>query len=313
MLNNIKSEKDWEKDTYTSVSQYNDWFQNVAPRVYESNFNVITNRVKELVLKSNKFRTIDANLIKENPADIEILRMCTSPPLARDRLTGLSGLSSKASSFVDKLEKGKIQKKNADENIEAILKTISAMLDKNLFPWVYESREPYDSELDSASEIVADRLIASVSNTLIKNAQEQRQLHKVSQYLEGKNYVRFTGNDFEQMPVGTYSIILNVPGKKTNGDSVNIPIDVVIKSFKQDEKDIPLLMECKSAGDFTNTNKRRKEEAEKYSNLVRAYGEDINFLLFLCGYFGKTYLKYEASEGIDWVWEHRITDLDKIL
>ncbi|WP_338705179.1 hypothetical protein [Priestia aryabhattai] len=101
MLNNHKSEIEWEKDTDVSVNQYNEWFQNVAPKVYKDNFDVITNRVKELVLKSNNFRTIDVNLIKEHPANIEILRMCTSPQLVRNRLTGLSGLFSKASSFVD--------------------------------------------------------------------------------------------------------------------------------------------------------------------------------------------------------------------
>ncbi len=33
--------------------------------------------------------------------------------------------------------------------------------------------------------------------------------------------------------------------------------------------------------------------------------------LFLCGYFDSGYLGYEAAEGIDWVWEHRIDDLAK--
>jgi hypothetical protein len=33
---------------------------------------------------------------------------------------------------------------------------------------------------------------------------------------------------------------------------------------------------------------------------------------YLCGYFGSDYLGYEAAEGIDWVWEHRIDDLQKL-
>lgn len=73
----------------------------------------------------------------------------------------------------------------------------------------------------------------------------------------------------------------------------------------------PLLIEAKSAGDFTNTNKRRKEEAVKTSQLRRTYGPSIRFILFLCGYFDSGYLGYEAAEGIDWVWEHRIDDLKK--
>jgi hypothetical protein len=70
-------------------------------------------------------------------------------------------------------------------------------------------------------------------------------------------------------------------------------------------------IEAKSAGDFTNTNKRRKEEAQKMNQLRDTYGENVRYLLFLCGYFDSGYLGYEAAEGIDWVWEHRIEDLEE--
>ena len=73
--------------------------------------------------------------------------------------------------------------------------------------------------------------------------------------------------------------------------------------------DFPLLLEAKSAGDFTNVNKRRKEEAAKMGQLRHTHGDSVRFNLFLCGYFDSGYLGYEAAEGIDWVWEHRIDDL----
>ncbi|MGB8246807.1 MAG: XamI family restriction endonuclease [Chlorobium sp.] len=72
---------------------------------------------------------------------------------------------------------------------------------------------------------------------------------------------------------------------------------------------LPVFFEAKSAGDFTNTNKRRKEEAMKMSQLRSTYGRSVRFNLFLCGYFDSGYLGYEAAEGIDWVWEHRIEDM----
>ena len=63
---------------------------------------------------------------------------------------------------------------------------------------------------------------------------------------------------------------------------------------------------------MANTNKRRKEEAIKVHQLRNTYGQSVKFLLFLCGYFGSDYLGYEAAEGIDWVWEHRMDDLAKL-
>lgn len=85
---------------------------------------------------------------------------------------------------------------------------------------------------------------------------------------------------------------------------VNIPVDAVIMRKDAKEGNFPALFEAKSA-----TNKRRKEEAIKIQQLRKTYGDKITFDLFLCGYFDSGYLGYEAAEGIDWVWEHRIDDL----
>ena len=93
---------------------------------------------------------------------------------------------------------------------------------------------------------------------------------------------------------------------------MNIPVDVAVQPKKRRKNRFPILIEAKSAGDFTNTNKRRKEEATKIHQLQAAYGSDVPFVLFLCGYFGSDYLGYEAAEGIDWVWEHRMDDLAKL-
>jgi hypothetical protein len=107
---------------------------------------------------------------------------------------------------------------------------------------------------------------------------------------------------------GTYAFRMNVVvGQQRR---VNLPIDVVIQPKAPRPGRLPLLLEAKSAGDFTNVNKRRKEEATKIRQLKDTYGAGVEYLLFLCGYFDAGYLGYEAAEGLDWVWEHRITDMD---
>ena len=109
---------------------------------------------------------------------------------------------------------------------------------------------------------------------------------------------------------GTFSFRMNVPAaQEGTGRQVNISVDAVIMPKAARPGDLPLLVEAKSAGDFTNVNKRRKEEAAKMSQLRQSYGGDVGYILFLCGYFDSGYLGYEAAEGIDWVWEHRIRDL----
>ena len=112
------------------------------------------------------------------------------------------------------------------------------------------------------------------------------------------------------MPPGTFSFHLNVPvAQEGTGKSIKLPVDTVVMPKTARAGELPLLMEAKSAGDFTNVNKRRKEEATKMNQLRRTYGRNVRFIIFLCGYFNPGYLGYEAAEGIDWVWEHRINDL----
>lgn len=137
------------------------------------------------------------------------------------------------------------------------------------------------------STIVADRLCSAVANPIIRNAQEQRQLALIGDYLDRQGYRKQahpTGRPITEMEPATYTFRMNLAVGRAL--KVNIPVDVVIqpKRFRKDR--LPILIEAKSAGDFTNTNKRRKEEATKIHQLQTTYGRAVAFVLFLCGYFG---------------------------
>jgi hypothetical protein len=58
------------------------------------------------------------------------------------------------------------------------------------------------------------------------------------------------------MDAGTFAFRVNLPvgGKR----QVNIPVDVVVQPKRRRRSGFPILIEAKSAGDFTNVNKRRK-------------------------------------------------------
>jgi len=200
-----------------------------------------------------------------------------------------------------------------DRALGKIAKIIEKMADPDIFVWLQRKEPATDSEIHRAATIVADRLCGAVANPIIRNAQEKRQLAAIKTWLEGRGYKQLpagAGTRFNQMQPGTFSFRMNVPIKLTGGvQSINIPIDAVVMPKTARAKQLPVFFEAKSAGDFTNTNKRRKEEAVKMAQLRSTYGKNIRFNLFLCGYFDSGYLGYEASEGIDWVWEHRIDDL----
>jgi hypothetical protein len=198
-------------------------------------------------------------------------------------------------------------------HLNSVCRVLTLLLDHDVFPWLSEGNMPTEHERDRASTVVADRPCSAVANPIVRNAQEKRQLALIGEFLDGRGYRRFShppGKPLKQMEPATYAYRMNLPvGSELK---VNIPIDVVIQPSKLRKDRLPVLIEAKSAGDFTNTNKRRKEEATKIHQLHAAYGDGVRFILFLCGYFGGDYLGYEAAEGIDWVWEHRIDDLLKL-
>ena len=304
----------WKTDIAASVDQFNQWFMRFAPEAFRSTRVKTAGHVKAALLATSDLRSIDAATLKDNPSALSTLRMCTAPPLAVDRLIGLAGASK---NLVGRMEDGKLPTKMnaADLNAELtkLCRILSRLLDRDIFPWLDAEKDPTDHERDRASTIVADRLCSAVANPIVRNAQEQRQLKLVGDWLDARGYRKQghpSGKPLTEMEAATYTFRMNLAVGKAL--KVNIPVDVVIQPKKLRKDRLPILIEAKSAGDFTNTNKRRKEEATKIHQLQAAYSETVPFVLFLCGYFGSDYLGYEAAEGIDWVWEHRIDDLVKL-
>jgi type II restriction enzyme len=254
-------------------------------------------------------------MLRKHPEILPTLRMSTCPPLAVDRLIGLADASPNLVKRMELEQRLPVRMSVADAERELgkIATIIERLADPDIFVWLKRAAPATLVEIHRAATIVADRLCGAVANPIIRNAQEKRQLAVIKAWLEQRGYRQLPARDgtkFNAMPAGTFSFRMNVPVKLEGGvQSVNIPIDAVIKPKKAKAKDLPLFFEAKSAGDFTNTNKRRKEEAVKMTQLRATYGDAVRFNLFLCGYFDTGYLGYEAAEGIDWVWEHRIDDL----
>ena len=316
MIKRINADKPhlWKADIAASVDQFNNWFMHFAPDAFRATRIKTTGNVKAALLATRDLRSIDAVTLKDNPSALSTLRMCTAPPLAVDRLIGLAAASK---NLVKRMEMGKLPLRMSAAELNAELsklcRIISRLLDRDIFPWLDTAKDPTNHERNRAATIVADRLCSAVANPIVRNAQEQRQLKLIGAWLDANGYRKQSHPSIKpltEMEAGTYTFRMNLAVGKTL--KVNIPVDVVVQPKKLRKDRLPILIEAKSAGDFTNTNKRRKEEATKIHQLQTKFGERVPFVLFLCGYFGSDYLGYEAAEGIDWVWEHRIDDLVKL-
>lgn len=315
MAVNLDKPQRWKEDVGRSVDMYNDWFMNFAPSAFRSTRIQTTKDVESALAASANMTDIKPGVLRAHPEILPTLRMSTCPPLAVDRLIGLSGVAPTLVKCME-LEKklpARMPRAEIDRQLGTIGGVIEKLADPDIFVWLTRKEPATQPEIHRAATIVADRLCGAVANPIIRNAQEKRQLASIKSWLEGRDYAQLpprAGIRFDEMPPGTFSFRMNVPVKLEGGArTVNIPIDAAIMPKGALPNQLPLFFEAKSAGDFTNTNKRRKEEAMKMAQLRSTYGASVQFNLFLCGYFDSGYLGYEASEGIDWVWEHRIDDL----
>lgn len=315
---NLDKPQFWKSDIAQSVDMYNNWFMNFAPKAFRETRSQTTQDVEQALNITRNLTQVDTAILRGHPEILPTLRMATCPPLAVDRLIGLAGVSGSLVKRMEKEGKLPVKLKGAalDLELHKIGQIIEKMADPDIFVWLNREADllPDKKEVHRAATIVADRLCGSIANPIIRNAQEKRQLAVIKGWLE-KNGYRYldsgTGVRFEDMSPGTFCFRLNVPVTLESGRQVNIPVDAVIVPKVARMGDLPMFFEAKSAGDFANVNKRRKEEAVKMLQLRRTYGGHVQFNLFLCGYFDTGYLGYEAAEGIDWVWEHRPEDFLK--
>jgi hypothetical protein len=308
-LINADKPQRWRQDIQDSVRLYNGWFLRAAPEAYRNTRSDIVDEVESAFRQTSNMSEITPQVLRASPAILRTLRASTAPPIARDRLVGLA-YSTKT--VVYSFEDGKIPPRvtGLDTHLDRICAVLQDLLDLDLFDWIKTGAQPDARQWELTKVVVGDRLCGAIADPIVRNAQEKRQLALIAQWLDDRGYAKKahpSGQMLRDMEPGTYSFRQIV----VVGDvqQVNIPVDVVIQPHSPKPSSLPVLIEAKSAGDFTNTNKRRKEEATKIRQLQNKYGSDCSLLLFLCGYFDAGYLGYEAAEGLDWVWEHRIDDL----
>lgn len=301
----------WNPDTAASVSMYNDWFLSKAPQTFRQERDKCINDIGVFLKDTDFCRKVTVKILQKSPKYVTLLRMMCAPPIARDRLAGLGGIKS---SVLKGIESGTSPKDAPSATYSAILTVFRKLKDECLMSWLGRKQLPTDNELAIFQAVIADRLTGSTSDPILRNAQERRQLEVIEKYLLNKGYSCITDPriGFQDMPPGSFAFHKGIPMFINSTDDskgyVNTTADVVIQRQKAKPGEFPLVVECKSAGDYTNTNKRRKEESDKVSKLQATYGPNVQMCLFLCGYFNAQYLGYEAANKIDWVWEHRIDD-----
>lgn len=129
-----------------------------APKAYRDARAKVLADVKSLFKYTNYMRDITPAVIKQNPAIVSTLRQATAPPLASDRLMGLTG---SRKSLMMTLESGKLpvrmSETELDKQLQKICAVVEKLLDKKLFSWLNTNNLPTHQQIEVAAVVVGDR------------------------------------------------------------------------------------------------------------------------------------------------------------
>jgi len=304
----------WKADIAASVDQFNQWFMQFALQAFRTTRVKTTEHVKAALIATRDLRALDAATLRANPSPLPTLRMCTAPPLAVDRLVGLASASK---SLIGSMEEGKLAARMKaellDENLSKVCTVLTKLLDRDIFPWLDAGKGPTDLERDRASTIVADRLCSAVAKDTVRSARKTRQQSVVAVLVDSLGYrearIISDANRSDKEP-GTYAFDVSMP-LAIGRDSV-LPIDVHVIPMDRHASGTRVLLDLRSPQDVREASLSVARAVKKRKALEMTYGETVRYALMLGAHYDTGCLGTLAAEGIDWLWQHRPSEFDRM-
>lgn len=308
---NANNPEAWEEDRKTAKAEIIDWLSENSDTSQKRT--ELETDLDGKLKKTSHFESIFQLLIAE-PGLLQGLRALTRRDIGTSQIATFLGIST---STFEAIERGA---KPMDPILTNLSSLLEKELDKSLAGWMIEKREPSSDEIVRAKIVAADRIIKRTASTELRYRHEPRQLDKLKIFLQSRNFEEIDGagirNPKTDIPIGKYAFRVNIEGKTIDGVSLNQNVDTLIMPHTSKRDSLPIFLEAKSMTDEVNPNKRQKEEAQKVDSVRRKWqvpGIHLNFILLLGGTVPRRYLEVEAGSGLDWIWEHRIEDLDRLL
>lgn len=308
---NARTPEKWEADRTEAKFQIISWLSEItnAEDLRKSIESSTRGTLETLTGKQSL-----GDIIVSDPGSLTVLRSLTRRDIGTSQMATFLGITTNK---LEGIEAGR----NSPEEIVAEAEVILLKeLDSSLAGWISEGREPSLEEFNRTLWISSDRILRRNTATSLRYQHEPRQLAKLEDFLRRQGYTEVEGSSVKDlrrgMPKGTYAFRVNVEGKTSDGLALKQTVDALIKPFSSSEGLLPIFLEAKSMTDEVNPNKRQKEEAQKVESARRRWQtpeERLNFILLLGGTVPKRYLQVEAGSDLDWIWEHRVEDLQLLL
>jgi hypothetical protein len=308
---NAKSPELWDDDRSTAKQEIISWLADSTDAEHlRLEIETSTRSILENIFAQKSLEFV----ISQNPAALKVLRSLTRRDIGTSQMATFLDVTTNA------LESFEAGRKGSEGLAAGAGKILLKELDQGISGWILEGREPSVDEFNRTLWIASDRILRRSTSTSLRYKHEPRQLEKLEKYLNSKGLKQIDGASIKDprsgMPMGTYSFRVSIQGMTSDGLALMQTVDALIKPFSKSDSQLPIFLEAKSMTDEVNPNKRQKEEAQKVESARRRWqveNERLNFVLLLGGTVPKRYLQVEAGSDLDWIWEHRVEDLDSLL
>lgn len=258
------------------------------------------------------FRKITAEAIKADSRIIKILRYAIAPSISQMKFGQFFGIGSIDKFENDRLETGSAKHQALSKIAPKIADFATENLDANRFLWVSEPEKKI-TDITLASDYAKGWTcsIAADQNaqTRYRNWRKDQQEHAIASTLVKLGYTKssFRGivTKDTDIKIGEFTQELRVKGRTRQ------KADLIARSKKTKKL---VLIEAKAVGVEIDSTKRIKECCDKANDWKS--GRDLSkpvVATVIAGFFNSTGIKNLLASRISVVWEHRLSDLSKIL
>jgi len=250
---------------------------------------------------TNDFKNFDAEIIREEPNVVKILRYLVKPPISQMKFGQFNGVGS-TTNYED-----------ADPSTpsKATARDMANFMEENIderkVPWLFNDEVDVDDWIDLSRDWTCDIIAQSEANTRYRNWRKDVQENRVAEAMKeaGLRHVSRSGtiSDIDDLPAGSFTSETKVacPGDDQKADFVVRPA-----------KDEILFLEAKAIGVKIDSYKRVKEIRNKESDW-RAGFPEARVGAAVAGWIPSSQVETLLGDDIEVFWEHRLDSLQDYL
>lgn len=250
--------------------------------------------------QTNNFRDFDAEIIREEPRVVKILRYLVKPPISQMKFGQFNGVGS-TTNYED--EDPSTPNKDVAQQMADFMQS---NMDERKVPWIYRDVD-VDEWIDVSRDWTCDIIAQSEANTRYRNWRKDVQEDRVAEAMKEAGLRRVsrssTISDIDNIPARSFVSETKVacPGDDQKADFVARPA-----------KDELLFLEAKAIGVKIDSYKRIKEIRNKESDWRSGF-PNARVGAAVAGWIPASQIETLLGDDIEVFWEHRLDSLQNYL